>query len=141
MEVRVVGGGIYLSSPDQEDTASPANILVVPELLDGDDIDGVRSVEGTVTGDGDEDVFFHVERTRVEEPRFGNDLFHDFADGHTEQLDNQRRDLHGVSSVPEELVDETHKTSEDDGERPHTESIDWKCWIIGAGSSLLTMKT
>lgn len=95
----------YLCRPNKQDTTTPANVLVIPKLLDGDNINSISCAITAISHHSDQDMLFDVKWTRIEEARLGNDLFHDFAKRKRHQLYHQGCQGHCIFTIPKELVD------------------------------------
>lgn len=95
----------YLCGPNKQDATTPANVLVIPKLLDGDNINSISCAITAVSHHSDQDMFLDVKWTRIEEARLGNDLFHDLAKRERYQLYHQGCQSHCIFTIPKELVD------------------------------------
>jgi len=92
----------HLSAENEEEVGQETKILTVEDLLDDSDINGVGGTTGTVGSEGDQDVLFDGERTRVQATG-GEDGSHELAEGVRQQLNDQGGDGHGLSAEPAAL--------------------------------------
>lgn len=56
-----------LSSPNQQDASTPAEVLVIEKTLNSNNIHSISGTVRTISHDSDQDVFLHVEWTGIEE--------------------------------------------------------------------------
>lgn len=133
---------MYLSGDDDEEGDEEADVFLIENLNDGDNVNGVDGAGAGVGEDGDEDVFLDVEGTGVEgelptcapEEDSVRDLgSHELTQRHHRYLRGDGRDRQRLRSVPEELVQEGEERARQHPKNPHPECQHWQGRVVCGG--------
>jgi hypothetical protein len=89
----------HLGSENEEEVGKETIVLLVPDLLDDSDIDGVGSTTSAVSGQGNQNVLLDVEGAGVEGTG-GEDAGQELSERVRQQLDNQGGNGHGAGTEP-----------------------------------------
>jgi len=122
-----------LGGENQEKTGDERFLIVIEQLLQDDDIDGVGTSSVAGSHGSNQDVLLDREGTRVEgefvaeqgELAGREDTSQEVAKRERHESDDRVSDLDSGLAHVEELVHEGDDTSEEETEEPHAEGVAW----------------
>ena len=148
----------------EHDLVTESPILIEDDALSRDYVRRIRSASHDVGHNGDERVFFDVERSRVEaehvsedlEARCREDMLKEFTAREGDQLDDETRYVHrGIcargkmisidntrkircqlrTSHRKKLIKARNENREDETQEPHPERVDRHIWVVSVRNS------